>query len=107
MYCPFFKCCHTNVILQSQTKHFGQCSFQNNILNTTFRHTSLNLRDHIGYMVVGCPPRLREVVVPIPSRVILNSLKMVVSAVLHGAQGCRVTITTDWLALGQMNEKYW
>ena len=52
--------------------------------------------DHrLGGVAVERP--LREVAGSIPGRVIPNTLNIVVLAVFFGAQGCAVSITTDWL----------
>ena len=40
----------------------------------------------------------------IPGRVTTKTLEMVVMAVLHGAPGCGVSITTDWLVSGSMDQ---
>ena len=51
-------------------------------------------------VVVERPPQEWEVASSIPGGVIPKTLKMVVVAALLGAQGCGVSITTDWLVSG-------
>ena len=56
--------------------------------------------------MVEDPPRVREVVGPIPGRVKPNTLKMVVMKALLGALGYWVTrsITTDWPVSVEMDQ---
>ena len=46
------------------------------------------------------PPRVLEIAGSNAGRIIQNTLKLLVMAALLGAQGCRVSITTDWLVSG-------
>ena len=62
--------------------------------------------DSLGGVVVKCPPHLREVAGSIPGWSIPNTLKMVVMAALLGAQGCGVSITTDWLVSGLIDQNF-
>ena len=50
--------------------------------------------------------QVREVVGSIKGRVIPNTLKMVLIASLLGAQGCGVSIATDWLVIVYMEQWY-
>ena len=56
--------------------------------------------NRLAGVVVERPPRVREVVVSMPVRVLPNTLKLVIMVALHGARGCRVSIMTDWLVFG-------
>ena len=53
---------------------------------------SSSTKDCLGGVVVECLPRLRKVAGLITSRVIPNTLKLVVMAALLGVQGCGVRI---------------
>ena len=54
----------------------------------------------LGGEVIERPPRVRDVVGSIPCRAIPKTFKMEVMAVLFGAEGCGVSITTDYVLSG-------
>ena len=61
------------------------------------RNCILLCHSKLSGVVVEHIPRVRKVVGLIASRVILNTLNMVVMASVFCTQGCRVNIMTDWL----------
>ena len=68
------------------------------------RHSNINLCSNVNYSlcveVAERPPQMREVTGSITGWAIPKTLKLVVMATFLGAQGCGVSITTDWLVSG-------
>ena len=59
-----------------------------------------SIPEPLGGLVVEHPSQVLEVKSLIRGQVIPKAFKMVVMAALFDAQGCGVSVTTDWLVSG-------